>query len=506
MAKKKSSIINNQPNSAQTTSTKSAYTKFDMQLLTHKYSDYYISKKESDENLAQMGLVKEGDENDEGDFVWYDTREVFYPVYKTIIDYQITTIQPIHPIIITILKAVKYLETLKNANIAQKLKSITQLDDEIYGSIIAELITKGLLNNENDKIRLSDKGKDALKKEKEKILNDESAVVAIDGIYNEVLEVAKNIKDMRLPDKPSRDSIELKPLFKARPRSESLYEEFSDNKTLYQVLAQALQGLDSVDKDSIDDAGQSERQSAEVSNILAVRDVRKFFMKYICLFYKNALDEEKILVVDERYEINAEITKLFDRLISEQNLTPSNANSNAWKDKEDKRERLSKEVIESKLESAPNLSEGAMLEVGEHKRYFIYVLQNAKKHIYIQSPWVKQNALEFYKEYIQSALEKGVKITIKYGMQKPSQKDKQEIDEEVLAYLNELKVKYPNFSLKHDYDHSKIIICDDEFMIVGSFNWLSFGGESKGGEALRGETSTINKNKESIKKQISKFD
>lgn len=51
----------------------------------------------------------------------------------------------------------------------------------------------------------------------------------------------------------------------------------------------------------------------------------------------------------------------------------------------------------------------------------------------------------------------------------------------------------------------KFIIRDDEFMIVGSFNWLSFGGENKGGEALRGETSTINKNKESIKKHIAKF-
>lgn len=490
--------------SENTKSTESIYAKFDMQLLTHKYSDYYTSKKENDENLAQMGLAREGDESEEqGNFVWYDTREVFYPVYKAIIDYQITKIQPIHPIIIAILKSVKYLETLKNVNIAQKLKAITQLDDEIYGSISAELITKGLLSNENGEIRLSDKGKDALKQEKEKIVNDESAAVAIDSIYNEVLEVAKSVKDMNLPHKPSKDSIELKPLFKARPRSENLYEEFSQNKTLYQVLAEALQGLDSVNESGQE---QSERQSVEVSNILAVRDVRKFYKKYICLFYKNALDEEKILVVDERYEIDAEITKLFDRLISEQNLIPSNANSNAWKDKEDKREKLSKEVIEAKLESVPDLSEGAMLEVGEHKRYFIYVLKNAKKHIRIQSPWVRHDTLEIYKEYIQSALEKGVKITIKYGMQKRSQKDKKEIDEEALTYLNELKAKYPNFSLKHDYDHSKILICDDEFMIVGSFNWLSFGGESKGNEVLRGETSTIIKNKESIKKQIAKFD
>ena len=496
MAKKKVAPQANE----HTKSTESIYAKFDMHLLTHKYSDYYTSTKQSDENLAQMGLAREGDESEEqGDFVWYDTREVFYPVYKAIIDYQITKIQPIHPIIIAILKSVKYLETLKNVNITQKLKAITQLDDEIYGSISAELITKGLLSNENGEIRLSDKGKDALRQEKEKIVNDESAVVAIDSIYNEVLEVAKSVKEMNLPHKPSKDSIELKPLFKARPRSENLYEEFSDNKTLYQVLAEALQGLDSVDESGQE---QSERQSAEVSNILAVSDVRKFYKKYICLFYKNANDEEKILVVSEKYEINAEITKLFDRLISEQNLIPSNANSNAWKDKEDKREKLSKEVIESMLESVSDLSEGAMLEVGEHKRYFIYVLKNAKKHIYIQSPWVRHDTLEIYKEYIQSALEKGVKISIKYGMKG----NKKDIDEKAQSSLNELKAKCPNFSLKHDYDHSKILICDDEFMIVGSFNWLSFGGENKGDEVLRGETSTIIKNKESIKKQIAKFD
>lgn len=497
MAKKKS-IINNQPNSAQTTSTESAYTKtatksayakFDMQLLTHKYSDYYISKKESDENLAQMGLVKEGDESDEGDFVWYDTKEVFYPVYKTIIDYQITTIQPIHPIIIAILKAVKYLETLKNVDVVQKLKAITQLDDEIYGSIIAELITKGLLSINEGVIKLSDNGKDALKKEKEKIINDESAVVAIDGIYNEVLEVAKSVKDMNLPHKPSENSIELKPLSKARPRSENLYEEFSENKTLYQVLFEALQGLDSV-----------EDKSAEVSNILAVRDTKKFYKKYICLFYKNALDEEKILIVDEKYEIDKNTTTLFDKLITEQNLTPSNAKSSAWVEKESKREDLSKEVIESRLEFMPDLSEGKTLEVSEHKRYFIYVLQNAKKHIYIQSPWVRQDVLEIYKEHIQSALKRGVKISIKYGMN-----GKKDIDKDAEISLNELKTKYPNLSLKYDYDHSKVLICDDEFMIMGSFNWLSFGGENKGDEALRGETSTIIKNKESIKKQIDKF-
>ena len=41
-------------------------------------------------------------------------------------------------------------------------------------------------------------------------------------------------------------------------------------------------------------------------------------------------------------------------------------------------------------------------------------------------------------------------------------------------------------------------------MIMGSFNWLSFGGGNE--KDARGETSTINMNKVEIKKQIAKFD
>lgn len=49
-------------------------------------------------------------------------------------------------------------------------------------------------------------------------------------------------------------------------------------------------------------------------------------------------------------------------------------------------------------------------------------------------------------------------------------------------------------------DHSKIIICDDEYMIIGSFNWLSFGGEN----SERSETSTINKNESEIQSKNKK--
>ena len=42
-------------------------------------------------------------------------------------------------------------------------------------------------------------------------------------------------------------------------------------------------------------------------------------------------------------------------------------------------------------------------------------------------------------------------------------------------------------------------------MILGSFNWLSFGGNADRDGESRGETSNINKNLESIRKEKAKF-
>ena len=109
--------------------------------------------------------------------------------------------------------------------------------------------------------------------------------------------------------------------------------------------------------------------------------------------------------------------------------------------------------------------------------------------------------LQLYKEYIEGAVKRGVKVIVKYGMKPRNRFDKIGIDEESRKFFNTLDKNCFRW-VKSD-DHSKIVICDDEFMIMGSFNWLSFGGGNE--PNARGETSTINKNVTEIKKQIEKF-
>lgn len=147
------------------------------------------------------------------------------------------------------------------------------------------------------------------------------------------------------------------------------------------------------------------------------------------------------------------------------------------------------------------ISNGKTIEVDEHKKYFIYVLENAKSHIYIQSPWINWRTLQIYKDYIKKAVQKGVKVTIKYGMKPRNRFDKAGIDNDSKSFFGNLDKNY--FKLINTDDHSKILICDDAFMIMGSFNWLSFGGGNE--KDARGETSSINMNKAEIKKQIEKF-
>ena len=475
MAKKKNNSNN----------TKGEVFEPDLQILTHKYSDYYIS--------------------DTNNFVWYDTKEVFYPMYKSIVVYQTTKEQEIHRIIIGILNIIKYLETLKNISVLEKLQKITQLDTEIFGSIINDLEIQGYIKDDSG-IKLTDKGKGALKKNKEKVSENTSAFVAIDGIFNKVLDSAKTAKEILLANKPTKDSIELKPLFKSRPRTETLYNEFSENKTLYQTLLEGLQGLDNTEENKV-----------EVDDILEVQDTRKFFKKYICLFYKNKEEEEKILAIDDKYEIDAKATELFDKLIETQTFKPTNEESKAYKDNVEKYQKFTPEKIEEKLEPKIDLTNGKTLEMDEHKKYFLYVLDNAKKQICIQSPWVRYNVISIYKKKIESALNRGVNVCIKYSSPQGGFKaknrfekvEKTDIDNESKNYFNSLESKFPqNFKVivSKEFNHSKILICDEEFMIMGSFNWLSFGGENRKNEQAREETSNIIKdNKESIIKEVKKF-
>lgn len=208
-------------------------------------------------------------------------------------------------------------------------------------------------------------------------------------------------------------------------------------------------------------------------------------------------------MIDEKYEIDSSATKLFATLID---TSKFNANNNtAFKEKIEKFSNLTAEAIQKQVNLELDLSEGAIIETTQHKEYLLYALKKAKQAVYIHSPWVRHNVVKEYEKHIESALKKGIKVSIKYGLKPRNKTDKPPIDTESKMLFDKWDKSYPNFKANTDDNHSKILICDDEFMIIGSFNWLSFGGLADKDGDTRGETSSVVKNLDSIQKEIDKF-
>ncbi|WP_270982832.1 hypothetical protein [Campylobacter helveticus] len=518
----------------------------DLELITHKYARYFCDSEKADkeaQNLASHIMpeaVREdmaGGEEDTS-YIHYDTKRVYYPYYKTKIHYQIAKELPLHPILEGILHIIESTQKMQGENGKSKstfatLKAITQLDEEIFHSIVADLELKGYidLQSHTGELRLTNNGKEILQKAKERVVEETSAYVITDGIFGNVQASAKSAKDesVRLEHKPDEESFELKPDSNKRLRLEGLSEFFNDEKTLTlrQILLEGLRGLD-VPEDSKDtkkkqkeqdstqeDSAKSSQEkteskiaessgACEVLEITDIAECKKFFKSYVCLFYKNASKGERILVLDEKYDIDKSATQLFENLID---TSKFNANKNkAFTDNVEKFNALESEEIQKRANLELDISEGKILEVGEHKDYFLYALKNAKECVCIHSPWVRANVLEGYQKELESTMARGVKVCIKYGLKPRNKLDKAPIDEESRVLFTRWSGKYPkHFISKTDNSHEKILICDSEFMIVGSFNWLSFAGVQKENEELRKESSSIVRNKDSIQKQREMF-
>lgn len=483
----------------------------DLELLTHKYARYYIDNKESLDN--ELAVKKEGEEDT--NFIFYDARRVYYPYYKAQIHYQVAKMLELHPILAEILHIISELEKMQDKSNIATLKDITQLDGEIFHSILSDLEIKGYVENLSGVLKLSKNGKELLQKRKERVIEQASAYVQIDAIFGDVVAVAQRAKDIHLEDRVDKEAIELKPDSQKRPRTQELHNEFKDNLTLEQVLREALSGLDdreekgqnanaesTIIKDSKQETTESKIPKKVECDIVAIDEVKepkKFFTSYFCLFYKNAAEGEKILVINEKYEIDSAITKLFATLID---TSKFKANENkALKENIEKFSNLTAEVIQKQVNLELDLSEGATIETTQHKEYLLYALKKAKQAVYIHSPWVRHNVVKEYEKHIESALQKGIKVSIKYGLKPRNKNDKLPIDTKTKMLFDKWDKSYPNFKATTDNNHSKILICDDEFMIIGSFNWLSFGGLAD----KDGDTSSVVKNKDSIQKEIVRF-
>ena len=153
------------------------------------------------------------------------------------------------------------------------------------------------------------------------------------------------------------------------------------------------------------------------------------------------------------------------------------------------------------LESTPPRTE--ILSMVEHRPRLMEAFREASHFILIVSPWLSPVAVNHEMlEAISSALEKGVTVIIGFGFDKENSPQ----EKEVLRNLRRISKNYEENLLKVvrlKESHAKVVICDNQYLITTSFNWLSFAGRSDWGNRvefgmLSREKSSINDMKKKV--------
>lgn len=122
------------------------------------------------------------------------------------------------------------------------------------------------------------------------------------------------------------------------------------------------------------------------------------------------------------------------------------------------------------------------LQMHEHRSKLFEALSSSKQQVIIISPWLNNEAVDNELQIaIGEALNRGVNILIGYGLGEPNRRE-----EHIVRKLKELrKGKTGKLCLYRMRDiHSKVLICDDSFMVLTSFNWLSFAGDRNRGSRV----------------------
>ncbi|MDY3208422.1 phospholipase D-like domain-containing protein [Clostridium baratii] len=149
-------------------------------------------------------------------------------------------------------------------------------------------------------------------------------------------------------------------------------------------------------------------------------------------------------------------------------------------------------VLKSQLDS-----KNKIVHTYEHRELLINSLKRASKFVVIVSPWIKRSGFDTELEnLIKQTIGRNVKVFIGYGI---SEKDNS--DKEIIKKLNKIQEKNNKLKvIKLANTHEKVLICDNEFVVVTSFNWLSFKGNPDFG--FRQETGIYTENKEIISNMI----
>ena len=400
-------------------------------------------------------------------YTLYDIQEFYYPFYRIKCNCIFREKNKISIVEENFLEAIKC--GIKDY---ESLEKFLALDKEIFEEVAAKLHIDNLFV-ETPLLQLTEQGKKILEDGAKLSSVENEEYVTLDGITgntsNEYIEIEKKHGE-------SKNNNHLKVQI-PYPKNETL-DRIINNKALQTILFEEIKKKDKKDKEIY-----------EIKEI--VGKPFKINKKYFSLFFKNDENPKKTLIIKDGHPDDV-MTNIINTI--EQN------GKNLFdfsKDVQEENKKLFEQKNIYEYSQIDNLTNGTQLSTYEHPKFFEYAFKYSKKEVIVISPWIRWEIIKEKKEDIENALKKKVKIIFFYGMGK-----KDDLDKKSKEFFIAMQKKYPNllkFSTNNDInDHSKIIICDRDWMVTTSFNWTSFKGD-KNREERKERGSFINDRSEVLK-------
>jgi hypothetical protein len=120
------------------------------------------------------------------------------------------------------------------------------------------------------------------------------------------------------------------------------------------------------------------------------------------------------------------------------------------------------------------------LETFEHPRYLQHALSTTARRLVIISPWLRRAVVDdAFLTQLDLLLARQVEVFIGWGISGPNGEE-EDGDYRVRQLLGQLAGRYPNLHFKYLGDtHAKVLLKDQEYVVVTSFNWLSYRGDPR---------------------------
>jgi DNA-binding MarR family transcriptional regulator len=355
----------------------------------------------------------------------------------------------------------------------EEVRGLLGLDESVFDGVLAELVRKEhvwLSRDGNGRVSLTPAGHSVLREAQEVVPEDTPLEIHFDGLTRQIVPF---VGDLMEPRRLKEAGMREVPPARAKPPELSDLDLDAIQQIALRLRSQRDQTGDLLALKRIDRRARGFRpavllmyrsvDSGEIQISFAVDE--QISEEHEAAFSKARLAKKMGIVASAVKDATRLSEAIFERpLTAEQGRVspePDRAGSrSASKDKSKSRTAVS------------------ILETYAHPQYLKTALTKSSERLLILSPWITHAVVDrTFTELLEKLLTRGTRVYIGWGLSKDEEAERN-ADPRSLRLLEKLADKDPNLSLERLGGlHAKVLVSDQAFGVVTSFNWLSFKGD-----------------------------